>query len=581
MDLDGWTRDLLIFLVTAGIIVPVFYRARIGTVLAFLIAGAVLGPGGLGSLVDQQPWLRHITFVDEERVEPFAQLGVMFLLFTIGLELSFQRLWAMRRYVFGAGTAQTLGATVAIGGVAMAFGVALDAAIVFGLGLAFSSTAIVLQLLIQARRLSADVGKATLGILLMQDLMVVPGVILISVLAGEGETSIPLALLRGIGTAIAAVLVIVVLGRYLLHPLLRLAASTGSREIVVAIGILVAVAGAAITSAVGLSPALGALLGGLLLGASEYRHQIEVDIEPFKGLLLGLFFMSVGMSLNFAFLASEILPILAAVVALIVVKLAVVFAVCRVFGLRTPESLEAGFLLAGAGEFAFVLFTLARQEGLMTSADLRFVTTVAAISMMLTPILGPLGTRLSRRMRARVEEHGEQAPTGTLDTADHVVIGGFGRVGAMVARTLDAASVPYVALDLDPDNVSAARAEGRHVYFGDASRFEILEKLGGSKAKAFVLTSDMPAQVDLAVKAIRDAWPDVAIYARARDPDHGRRLAGLGATAAVPEAFEGSLSLARRVLVGVGVPDELAEEATRAILAEAMKGATVPQRRIA
>ncbi len=572
MDLDGWTQDLLIFLVVAGVIVPVFYRVRVGTVLAFLIAGVALGPGGLGSLVNEAPWLRHVTFASEERVTPFAELGVMFLLFTIGLELSFTRLWAMRKLVFGAGATEVVAATVVIAAVAAAFGVRPSAAIVFGLGLALSSTAIVLQLLSADRRLGTEVGRAVLGILLMQDLMVVPGVILITIIGDEGA-SITLSLLRGIGLAVVVVLFILVLGRFLLRPLVRLAASTGSREIVLAIAILVAIGAAVITSAAGLSAALGALLAGILLGSGEYRHQVEIDIEPFKGLLLGLFFMSVGMGIDVAFFGQEFFRILAGVALLLVVKAVLVFGVARLFAISRHASVESALLLAGAGEFAFVLFTLARQEALMTSADLRFVTTVAALSMMLTPALGALGWRLEGRVFRSAQKRKD--PIATDEEAalsNHVILGGYGRIGEMVAFALEATAIPYVALDLNARRASTARKAGKPVHFGDASRQEMLERVGAARAKAFVLTSDLSAEIDRTVAVIKQAWPEARIFARARDPEHARKLAGQGVFGAVPEAFEASLTLAQRVLLGIGLPDGAVAQAIDDARARAMTG---------
>ncbi|MCW5714095.1 MAG: cation:proton antiporter [Bauldia sp.] len=570
MDLDGWTGDLLIFLVTAGIIVPVFYRARVGTVLAFLIAGVALGPHGLATFADDAPWLRHVTFVEEERVASFAELGVMFLLFTIGLELSLTRLWAMRKLVFGAGSIQTLVTAVAVGGLSLLFDVPPEAAIVFGLGLAFSSTAIVLQLLIQQRRLSGDLGAVTLGILLMQDLLVVPGVILVTVL-GDDTSSVGLSLLRGIGLAVAVVTVILAVGQYVLRPLVRLAASTGSREIVLAIAILVAIGGAALTAAAGLSPALGAFLGGLLFGSSEYRHQVEVDIEPFKGLLLGLFFMSVGMTIDLALLGSEFIAVVAAVAALFLLKSVIAAGAARLFGVPVPAAVEAGILMAGAGEFAFVLFTLARREGLMTSSDLGFVATVAAVSMMLTPAVGVLARRVGKRLARNAAPAGQAAArTETDEFSEHVIIGGYGRVGEVVAAVLDATATPYVALDLNATRVSEARAAGRPVIFGDASRQEILERVGAGRARAFVLTADLPAETDRTVAMIRSHWPDARIFARARDVNHARGLSAQGVAAAVPEAFEGSLALADRVLAGIGVSAALAGETIGAARAGAL-----------
>lgn len=569
MDLDGWTGDLLIFLVTAGLIVPVFYRARVGTVLAFLIAGVALGPHGLATFSGDMPWLRHITFDDEERIASFAELGVMFLLFTIGLELSLTRLWAMRKLVFGAGSVQTLLTAAIIGGIALLFDVPPEAAIVFGIGLAFSSTAIVLQLLIQQRRLAGSLGAATLGILLMQDLFVVPGVILVTVL-GDDSSSVGLSLLRGIGLAVAVVTVILAVGQYVLRPLVRLAASTGSREIVLAIAILVAIGGAALTAAAGLSPALGVFLGGLLFGSSEYRHQVEVDIEPFKGLLLGLFFMSVGMTIDLSLLGSEFLAVIAAVAALFLLKSLIAAAAARLFGIPVPAAVEAGILMAGAGEFAFVIFTLARREGLMTSGDLGFVTTVAAVSMMPTPAFGVLARVVGKRLARTAAPDTGTVTAPTDEQSGHVIIAGYGRVGEVVAAAIEATSTPYVALDLDASRVTGARAAGKHVIFGDAGRQEILERVGADRATAFVVTADLPAETDRTVAMILKHWPGARVFARARDPDHARRLAAQGAMAAVPEAFEGSLALADRVLSGIGVRAAVVAETIAAARANAL-----------
>lgn len=555
MEFEGWIRDLLIFLVTAGIVVPLFSRIRLGIVLGFLLAGVLLGPGGLGALSDDVEWLSYITFADDERVAPLAELGVLFLLFTVGLELSVGRLWQMRRLVFGAGMAQILISAIAIGVAARWFDVG-PTAVIIGLGLAFSSTAIALQLLIQEKRLGSEVGRTTFGILLMQDLMVVPGVILITILAGDTELSEQTAIFRGIALAAGAVVGIVVIGRFVLEPLLRLAAATKSREIIVAIALLVAIGAAALTSAAGLSAALGAFLAGLLLAASEYRHQIEVDIEPFKGLLLGLFFMTVGMGVDLAVVRDELLAVMAAVAALVLVKGAIVYGVVRIFGGSHPSAVETAFLLAGAGEFAFVLFSLAGGEALFEAEALSFATTVTAVSMLLTPLLAAAGQRLNSRLAKAEGEADERTPDEVGMLANHVIIGGFGRVGEMVGKLLETMSTPYIAIDLDARRVAAARAEGRPVYYGDAGRQELLERLGGDRAAGFVITSDLPVETDQTVAMIRSTWPNAKIFARAKDPAHAHRLLGIGATDVVPEATEGSLQLAAHVMMGIGLPDE-------------------------
>ena len=555
MLLEGWTSDLLIFLVTAGIVVPLLSRIRLGTVVGFLLAGVLLGPRGLGALAEDFEWLAYVTFADDERVAPFAELGILFLLFTVGLELSVGRLWAMRRIVFGVGIAQISLSTIFIAAAAAWLDVGAIAALIIGLGLALSSTAIALQLLIQGKRLGSEVGRTTFGVLLTQDLMVVPGVILITILAGDSALSVPTAILRGLGEAVLAVVVIVVVGRFVLGPLLTLAAATRSREIVVAIALLVAIGSATATSTAGLSAALGAFLAGLLLASSEYRHQIEVDIEPFKGLLLGLFFMTVGMGVDLALVWREFLGVFSAVIVFLSVKAIVAYAVARIAGIRHPTAVETALLLAGAGEFAFILFTLARQEALLTWTDLRFVTTAAALSMLATPLLAAAG----HLWNARLVKLDDARDGGTFDSGPlkgHVIIGGFGRVGEMVGRLLQSMSTPYVAVDLDARRVAAARAEGYPVYYGDIGRQELLERLGGDEAVGFVITSDQPVETDQIVAMIRSAWPDAKIFARARDPAHAHRLIEMGATDVVPEATEGSLQLAAHVLTGIGLPDE-------------------------
>ena len=554
MEFEGWTRDLLIFLVTAGIVVPLFSRVRLGIVLGFLLAGVLLGPHGLGALADDFEWLGYITFASDDRVAPFAELGVLFLLFTVGLELSVGRLWAMRKVMIGAGIAQVLISTAFIAVIAALFDVGVIAAVTIGLGLGFSSTAIALQLLIQNKRLGSEVGKTTFGVLLMQDLAVIPAVILVTILAGNAELPVSTAILSGVGLAVGAVAVIVVVGRFVLGPLLTLAASTRSREIVVAIALLLAIGAATATEAAGLSAALGAFLAGLLLASNEYRHQIEVDIEPFKGLLLGLFFMTVGMSVDLGIVRTEFLGVIAAVLGLVAAKAIIAYGVVRLIGIRHSTAVETALLLAGAGEFAFVLFSLARQEGLFGAADLGFATTVAAVSMLLTPLLAAVGHRLNTRLvkRDSVRESDGVREPGALE--GHVIIGGFGRVGEMVGRLLETMSTPYIAIDLDARRVAAARAEGRPVFYGDVGRQELVERLGGDKAAGFVVTSDLPVETDQTVAMIRLSWPDAKIFARAKDPAHAHRLIAMGATDVVPEAAEGSLQLALHVLTGIGLP---------------------------
>jgi CPA2 family monovalent cation:H+ antiporter-2 len=553
-----WLKDVLIFLVAAGIIVPFFQRARMGAVLGFLVVGALVGPHGLRRLEDSHPWLRFLTIDDPARVEPFAELGVIFLLFLIGLEMSRERLWALRRYVLGVGTAQVGLSALAIGLVAELAGVGGSAAIVLGLCLALSSTAIVMQLLIEQRRAATLVGRVALSVLLFQDLMVVPIVFVTGVL-GRGTDGIALALASAVAQAVAVVLLIVLAGRFMLRPLLRFTAMTGSRDFIMAITVLIVIIAAVATGLTGLSAALGAFLAGLLLSETELRHHIEIDLEPFKGLLLGLSFMTVGMTVDLSLIAAQAGWIAAAVTGLIVIKAAILFVAGRAFGIATATAAEIALLLAQAGEFALVVVGIARGSELLPAQTASFVVAVAGLSMMVTPVLALVARRLGRRL-SRIDQaaHLPGAEVGELE--DHVVIGGFGRVGQTVARLLEAENVPFVALEANAARAGEQRQAGHLVYFGDASRRELLESAGAARARAFVVTLDAPGAAERMVEAINAVRPGAPVFARAKDPDHAARLAALGAHGVVPEAVEASLQLAGRLLEALGVPDDAVTE---------------------
>ncbi len=551
----AWIEDLMLVLAITGLVIPLFGRLRLGIVPGFLLAGLILGPGGLGRLVPEVPWLALVTFSDQEVVQPFAELGVIFLLFVIGLEFSFDRLWSMRRLVFGVGSIQIALSVAALLFAALWLTSALPVALVLALGLALSSTAIVTQFLIEHHRFALPVGRAAIGVLLFQDIMVVPFVVIVGFLGGE-ETVVADAVFRAVPLGLATIAAIMLAGRFLLRPLIRLAAQSESRELLIATSLFLAIGTSILTAAAGLSPALGAFLAGILLGSSEYRHQIEVDIEPFKGLLLGLFFMTVGMSLDVAVLTSFPLLIVAAVVALLAVKAVLAFVAAIIFRVALPVALEAALLLAGAGEFAFVLFTVAREQGVMPDEVHQIAVSVAALSMFLIPIIGALARRVSDLVAQATAHRRHGAARLDEQLADHVVIGGFGRVGRAVARVLEAERVPYVALDLDADVVANQRRAGRNVYYGDASRREILDRVGGAKARVFVVTPNRAAAAQHMVEAICRTWPEAIIHARAADLAHAKSLASAGASEVVPEALESSLILAGHVLTGLDLPAE-------------------------
>lgn len=554
MDELVWLEDALVFLIVAGVVVPVFHHFRFGSVLGFILAGVVVGPFGLGRFLADFPLLQYFVIDDPHAVEPFAEFGVVFLLFVLGLELSFARLWDMKRYVLGVGSAQIAFATLLIMAVVVLIGQSGPVALVVGLALALSSTAIVMQILVEERRLASTTGRLSLSVLLMQDLMVVPALVIVSLLV-EPDANIWLEIGLAMVEAAIAVAAILLIGRYVLRPLLRQAALTGSRELIMGI-VLFTVIGAAVgTESAGLSAELGAFLAGVLLAESEYRHQIEVDIEPFKGLLLGLFFTTVGMSIDLTVVAEQFVWIVLAFAGLIAIKAAVLYLSARLFAVPKPESAETAILLAQAGEFGFVVFALARSNGILTADASQFLIVVIGLSMAATPLLA----RISRSVAARIEtiEQGSVPPGQAIEKLEgHVVIGGFGRVGRTIARILDAEKVPFVAVDQNARLVGLERKAGRHIFFGDASRQEILDRAGADRARAFIVTVDSPQNAEHMVSAACAKRPDAPVYARARDAEHAAALAKLGAQVVVPEAVEGSLQLAGRILSGLGYPED-------------------------
>lgn len=517
------------------------------------------------------PIFAWATIQDVSQLQAFGDLGILFLLFTIGLELSFARLGSMGRLMVGAGGLQVVLAAAAIFGLAALFGYEFDDSLVFGMALALSSTAIVTQSLVERKRLGTAVGRTALGVLILQDLMVVPIVIVVGILAQPGA-SVGFSVLKGLALASIVVLGVLVVGRFLIRPLMRVAGATGNRTLLLAITLLIILGASAITAAAGLSAALGAFLAGLLLSETEYRHQLDVDIEPFKDLLLGLFFMSVGMTIDVVAVAGNLGILIAALVLVSLVKLAAGYLACRVSRLERPVSIETAFILAGAGEFAFVVFTLAAREHVLAPDVARVATTIAALSMVITPIFALIGARLAEVAEARSSEaaHGVRSQQAY---SDHVIICGFGRFGAAIAALLAAENIRYVALDLNAAQVERAKREGQPVFYGDATHSEILKKLGAEDARAFVVTADSPQVAERMVTLMRANWPNVPVHARARNIQHAAQLLDLGATDVVPEALEGSLQLAGRILAEIGLPDEaidrrlaVAREAVRARL---------------
>jgi monovalent cation:H+ antiporter-2, CPA2 family len=554
LDHGPWLKDALVFLAGAGLVVPLFHRARIGAVLGFLCVGIAVGPYGFGRLAADLPWLRYLTIEDRAGVEPFAELGVLFLLFLIGLELSLAQLWSLRRYVLGIGALQFVFSALVLRVGMWAMGVSTSNAIVLGLCLAMSSTAIVMQLLEEQGRSATQVGRIALSVLLFQDLMVAPILFGVEIL-GRGGQHVLLALAIAVLQGAVAILAIVVAGRYLLQPIFRSAARTGSRDLIMAITLFIVVGVAAETGAAGLSTALGAFLAGLLLSETEYRHHIEIDIAPFKGLLIGLFFISVGMTIDLRAVWSNVGVILAAVAALLAIKSVVLFAASRVFRVSVATAAEVAVLLAQGGEFAFVVIALARLSGLLANELAQLATAVVGISMMVTPLCAAGGQWLGRRLQHVDHRHHMPAESAS-ELRDHVVIGGYGRVGQTVARLLAAENVPFVALDTNGELVAEWRKRGHMCFFGDAGRPELLARVGAADARAFVVTVNARESAERMVAAARKGRPDAPVFARAIDAEHAVRLLELGAVDVIPEAVEASLQLGGRLLESLGASEE-------------------------
>jgi CPA2 family monovalent cation:H+ antiporter-2 len=547
-------KDVVLFLATAGVVAPLFRRLKVSPILGFLGAGVVLGPFGLGALTDKVPWLGAFTIENPAEIAQLAEFGVVFLLFMIGLELSWERLRLLRRMVFGLGALQVAVCTAVIAGGAYFLGQPILAAACIGAALALSSTAIVMPILADQKRQHSAPGRAVFSILLFQDLAVAPILVTIAVIGSQGTEgfSVPRILLA-FAPAVAGVLAIVVAGRLLLRPMLRSVAKAKSDEMFMAASLLVVVGAGLLAALTGLSMALGAFIAGLLLAETEYRHEVEVTIEPFKGLLLGLFFVSVGSGLDLALLAREPLTLVGLAVGLVLLNGGVVFALCRLFGLAWSKALEAGLLLAAGGEFAFVIMSSAMSEGLVGPAVGQAILVSSTLSMFAIPVLAELGRRVSARNKP---SPATAVPFPVENSADNptVLVVGYGRVGKLVGGMLDRHDLSWAAVDRDPRLVEAGRRAGHTVHFGEASRPEFLQRCGLDGAKAIVVTMDSPEAAEAVVAQARIHRADLIIVARARDARHAKRLYDLGATDAVPETIEASLQLSEAVLVDVGVP---------------------------
>jgi len=551
-------QDTVVFLGAAVVAVPLLKRLGFGALLGYLAAGIAIGPFALDLISGVQAILH------------FGELGVVLLLFIVGLELNPARLWALRRPIFGLGSFQVLVSAVGIGAGAWLLGLPPTTAVIVGLVLALSSTAFAIQTLAERNELRTQHGRAAFSILLFQDLAVIPLLAVLPWIAHVAlETTVALEMKEltetdweAIGLSAAAIAVTVVGGRLVLRPALRLVAASGVPELFTAAALLVVIGTALILEAIGLSMALGAFLAGVLLADSQYRHRLESDIEPFKGLLLGLFFIAVGMSMDLARLFDTPLAVFGVAAGLMAIKFAVLMGLGLASGLRWDAALALAAVIPQGGEFAFVLFGAAISVGAVDRGTADFLILAVAVTMALTP----LSVGLADRVRAAFSrgKPAAEAPPEIDHEGARVVIAGFGRFGQIVGRLLNMRGIRFVALDSDNNRIEVARRFGNEAYFGDASRLQVLEAAGTARAEAFVIAVDDADRAIEIARMVRMHFPDIRIYARAIDRFHAYRLMEVGVSHVFREMFGSSLDMSKALFVGLGIPARKAEAIVRA-----------------
>lgn len=539
--------DALVILGAAGVVIPAFARFRISPVIGFILVGLLVGPSGLGSMASQMPWLNYVTISNPEAVEPFAEFGIILLLFAIGLELSFKRLWGMRRLVFGVGAAELLLSAVLIGLALHFMGQSWSGSIALGLALALSSTALVLPIV----GTTSPVGRSALAMLLFEDLAIVPIIFALGAMApyaqADGFSGLMSTLVLGLLTVIA----MLVLGRMLLPRLFAQAARTKSPELFLSASLLVVIIASLATTAVGLSPLMGAVLAGILIAETDYHSEVEVITAPFRGLALGIFLITVGMSVDVRLVVENGGAIALAVVGVILVKTLVTGFLLRLNGARKAVAAEAGLIMGSPSETTLIVLSAAAAAQLIRPETASFWQIVTAIGLTITPLLAKLGQVAGRRVD--VQSDLEAPSIGSGNDVPDVVIIGFGRVGRLVAEMLATHGRTYIAVDSNIDTVAACRREGIPIIFGDVTRHEFVDRLNLGHARSLVLTMDDPVLTVRLTKKVRSWCPGLAVVTRARDARHAAELYRAGATEAVPETLESSLQLSEAVLVDLGM----------------------------
>ncbi|WP_231726008.1 MULTISPECIES: cation:proton antiporter domain-containing protein [unclassified Sphingomonas] len=539
--------DALVILGAAGLIIPAFARFRISPVIGFILVGMLAGPGGLGTLVDRYPWLYHITITDGEAIEPYAEFGIILLLFSIGLELSFKRLWAMRTQVFGLGAAELLGSGVLLAIALNLMGQAWAGAFGLGIALALSSTALVLPIAGTER----PAGRAAFAMLLFEDLALVPIIFMLAATGPMASAAGWLGLANVFGVGALTVAGLFIGGRLLLPRLFAQAARTKSPELFLAASLLVVIVASLATGATGLSPIVGALLAGLLIAETPYHSEVEVITAPFKGLALGVFLITIGMQLDLRLILADWMALLAAIVGVMLVKTLVTATLLRLSGARRATAAETGLMMASPSETTLIVLGVASAAGLILPSTAAFWTTVTAIGLTITPLLAAAGRVVARAIENRSGELPPEADVGMAGPGSVII--GFGRVGRTVADMLRVHGKTFVAVDADIDTVNDARRAGYPMIFGDVSRPELVDRLNLGRADALILTMDDPVLTARLARRVRGWVPHLPIIARARDAAHAAELYRAGVTDAVPETLESSLQLSETVLTDLGV----------------------------
>ena len=533
--------DALTILGAAGIVIPAFARLKISPVIGFIIVGVIAGPYALGALAQTHHWLQTFSISDPHSIEPFAELGIILLLFSAGLHINFRRLHSMRAAVFGVGSAELIGCAILIGALLFALGAQAATAIALGLALALSSTALVLPI----TGTDSPIGRSAFAMLLFEDLALVPMLFLIELIGGHAQTG---EFARAFILGVLVVAAMLVVGRFVLPALFAQAARTKSPELFLAISLLTVIVASLATAGVGLSPILGALIAGILIAETDYHTEVEAITTPLAGLALGIFLITVGMRIDLHALMRDWPLILGAAAAILGIKAFVTSGLLRASRIRSAVAIETGVVMASPSETSLIVIAAAASAGIIAMPEANFWTTVTAIGLTVTPLLAAAGRLLGRRVDR--ESEAEHFP----DQKGRTVIFGFGRVGQMVADMLAAHKRPYLAIDSDIDGVRRAREAGYNVLFGDVRRAELADKLRLGHASALVLTMDDPVLVAQLARRVRGWVPELPIIARARDTAHAAQLYKAGVTDAVPEALEASLQLAEAVLVDVGAP---------------------------